>query len=454
VRKYPKTYVVKHGRGWKYKRAIPRDLQAILRKKVWTRYLGDTGRAEAEIAARKLAVEHDDLVRDLRSLTPAERQTYAEAGGNLEGLEANAQFWSEYAPSMRKTADALDGVTLEMIHPPGMTEEQLAMSVLEARRHAKDVEQRASSQRKVLGKLSPGKQMADLESLIQVWVDRNKPRSNGTMRLHVRRFVAVVGNLCPSSVTRNHVGAFRDVLERDATLSRRTVSKHLDSLHALFRAAHSALLIDSNPAAGIKISKAGGKFSDESRKVGFTAEQARAIFVAAESMNEDFEWMTKLCAHTGARSGELAQLRVEDVTVLEGVPVLCIHDKHGPIKNRFAVRDIPIPPPCAGIVAYAASRPGPWLFDYPAHKARSRGKTFQHVASRFLRHTVKIATPAVTWHSWRHRFRTLCRTLAMPSPVSKSLMGHALGAGEHDEYGEKPPLAVQLEWISKIDPLK
>jgi hypothetical protein len=53
------------------------------------------------------------------------------------------------------------------------------------------------------------------------------------------------------------------------------VSKHLDSLHALFKAGLSALAVGHNPAADIKVSKAGGKFSDESRKLPFTAEQCR-----------------------------------------------------------------------------------------------------------------------------------------------------------------------------------
>ena len=447
ARKYLKTYVVKHGRGWKYKRAVPADLQACVRKKVWTRYLGATSEADAEHAGRKLSVEHADLIRRLRALTAAERADIASKGGIGElavlADDTGAAFVEAAARGLEP--DPSDDDATQATH---------ALQSIRTRREAQQIRETATRARRLLSRLTPGDKASDLDSLIPVWMLTNKARSDHTMRLHVRRFVSVIGNLPPDRITRAHVGAFRDVLEADTTLSRRTVAKHLDSLHALFAAAASKLKMDSNPAAGVKVSKAGGKFSDQRGKGAFTAEQARMIFAAVHDQPLDFQWMTRLCAYTGARSGELAQLRVDDVTTLEGVPVLRIHDKYGALKNKFSMRDIPIPPALSGIVAYAQSRTGPWLFaDYPAHRKRSRGTTFQHVASDFLRHGVGILDPTLTWHSWRHRFRTICREIDMPEPVSRALMGHSQGAGEHGAYGSVPSLAKRAEWIGKVYPL-
>lgn len=448
MRTYAKTYLVKHGKGFRYKRRVPGDVQDAIGKNLWLRYLGDTGKANAERLARKLAVGHDELIAGLRKLAPTERQAFI-AGGGLQALEATAD------DKGAAFVDAVARYTEPDLTDPEEVQAHDALVIVRALKDAQKMRADAKEARKLLARLKPSSLQPDsVESLIPVWVARNKPRSDETMRLHVRRFVEVVGDIPARQVTRQHVGAFRDALEASPKLSRISVSKHLDSLHALFKAALSALAVDHNPAADIKVSKAGGKFSDEMRKLPFSAENVRAIIKAMEGESVDTQWMLRLLAYTGARSGELAQLRCEDVTTLEGIPVLRIHDKHGPLKNKFSVRDIPIPPACIGIVAYAASVRGPWLFgSFPAWGKRSRGATFQRLAGPFLRRKVKITDAELTLHSFRHRWRTIAREIDMPEPVSKAIMGHAMGAGDHGAYGSVPSLAKRAQWIAKVDPL-
>ena len=54
---YRKCYLVPHGRGFKYLRAIPKDLQAAEKKQAWVKYLGPVSRTEAETLAHALAHE-------------------------------------------------------------------------------------------------------------------------------------------------------------------------------------------------------------------------------------------------------------------------------------------------------------------------------------------------------------------------------------------------------------
>ena len=62
---------------------------------------------------------------------------------------------------------------------------------------------------------------------------------------------------------------------------------------------------------------------------------------------------------------------------------------------------------------------------------QGRGHNWQNYASRnFLRPKVGITDRAVTMHSLRHTFSTLCREAGMPDAVKYALMGHALGKGE------------------------
>jgi integrase len=159
------------------------------------------------------------------------------------------------------------------------------------------------------------------------------------------------------------------------------------------------------------------------------------------------------------RSGEACQLRCDDVTTLHGVLVLRIHDLHGHLKNRASVRDIPVHPACGAISAWAeqiATTYGPaaWLFPTLPTKASGRGRWFQDYGSRFLRRKVGIADRRYTMHSFRHLWRTLARECEMPESVSRSIMGHTLGGGEHGAYGSAPSLGLRGNWIAKIDPLQ
>ena len=63
---YRKCYIVPHGRGFKYCRAVPKDLQPIEQKQAWVKYLGPVSRAVAETMAHALAYEHGRRILALR----------------------------------------------------------------------------------------------------------------------------------------------------------------------------------------------------------------------------------------------------------------------------------------------------------------------------------------------------------------------------------------------------
>ena len=63
---YRKCYLVPHGRGFKYLRAIPKDLQPVEQKKAWVKYLGPVSRPVAETMAHALAHEHGKRILAFR----------------------------------------------------------------------------------------------------------------------------------------------------------------------------------------------------------------------------------------------------------------------------------------------------------------------------------------------------------------------------------------------------
>ena len=56
-----------HGLGFKYLRAVPKDLQALEHKQAWVKCLGVISRREAETLAHALAYQHERRIEALRA---------------------------------------------------------------------------------------------------------------------------------------------------------------------------------------------------------------------------------------------------------------------------------------------------------------------------------------------------------------------------------------------------
>lgn len=274
------------------------------------------------------------------------------------------------------------------------------------------------------------------------------------MRRYLARFQDHLGRDNVLKVSKAEVIAYRDALEKRADLGHKSRQKHLDALSRLYTVAMGENLIEFNPAHKVKAVKPNNaKFADDdSHGKAFNTAHIKTILDSVDGEHEDIQWVTRLLAYHGARSGEICQLRTEDVTTLFGVPVLRIHDRYGSLKNKHSKRDIPIHPACMGIVEYAKAASGPWLFNsFPDWHSRA-GK-FQRWGSTFLREKCKIMEPTLTMHGLRHTWRTLAREVGMPRAVSRSIMGHKLGSDDHEEYGGPPSLKLRAEWMAKIEPL-
>ena len=126
----------------------------------------------------------------------------------------------------------------------------------------------------------------------------------------------------------------------------------------------------------------------------------------------------------------------------------------GSIKNKPSLREVPLHPKCRrDLLKLARSKAADaYLFDYPMWKHSRAGK-FQQRANAWLR-DIGITDTNVTIHSWRRTWRTMARELNMPEPISRAILGHTLGSGEHGKYGAAPSLKQRAKWIAKVDPLK
>ena len=449
------TYLMPHGSGWKYLRAIPKDLRALIGKRNATRYLGTLSHSEASIRARSQAVTHDELFSLLRALPQRQKDEIVNAGG----LSAwKKQVATDSIPLVfLKAAAHIGRGDLFQEEADDATRARQVLSTLEARSADELAEKSHKPKLELLYALEPTARpkTRHLESLLEAY-EREKPsmsqKTKDRTKLYLQRFVEIVGDRRPAEVTRSDVVAFRDALE-EQKLSESNINQHLDKIATLFNVAMSAGTVESNPAHKVRARKKTRVLKSNSK--GFSEAETRAIFAALPTRPLDHQWITRLCAYHGMRSSEAVQLRVSDVQKMHGVYILRVHDDGDrSVKNAHSIRDVPIHPKCKDIVKLAAevsAQHGPDALLFQSLKWDDRARQFQNEVGRWIRKELGIKR---SHHQFRHRFRTLCREVEMPDSISSAIMGHTLGHGEHGAYGTAPSLARRSKWIAKIDPLK
>lgn len=212
--------------------------------------------------------------------------------------------------------------------------------------------------------------------------------------------------------------------------------------------------LTSNPAEGVKVA---GSKRPKMRDRGFSAEEARKLLHQASAygsstarehpkMTAAKHWAPWLCAYTGARVGEIVQLRKQDVrrdAELGGALVITITPEAGTVKSKEA----------RAVVLHAhledlgfwqfveRSKPG-YLFLNIAADEEMRGKW--RAAKNRLREFARqvVTSEAVSPnHGWRHTFKTKGREVGIEDSILDAICGHSSYYGTVTLMGQKAALA-------------
>jgi integrase len=201
--------------------------------------------------------------------------------------------------------------------------------------------------------------------------------------------------------------------------------------------------LTSNPALGVTIRL---NRPAKLRSKGFTDAEANAILKAALEHKPGKEaprtgaakrWVPWLCAFTGARVGELAQLRKEDVTQQDGLWVIRITPEAGTVKTNEA-REVTLHPQLVamGFPAFVArSSDGP-LFLTPGAGGNVLGplQGIKNRLAEFARAVVPDPNVAPN-HGWRHRFKTVGMEAGIAPRILDAIQGQA-PRSVADTYGD------------------
>jgi integrase len=194
----------------------------------------------------------------------------------------------------------------------------------------------------------------------------------------------------------------------------------------------------------------------EERRIVLAA--ALQIGICNTAENAARRWVPWLCAYTGARPGEITQLRGSDVFEEGGVVAIRITPDAGSVKNR-ETRIVPLHNHLVeqGFLAFVASHGAGPLFYNPngrTNKRPSRQRkpprsimTRQRLAHwiRSLGVSEKGLSPL---HAWRHTFKRLAARAGIEAGIRDAICGHSPRTVA-DQY-EMPTLEDMAEALKKF----
>lgn len=215
----------------------------------------------------------------------------------------------------------------------------------------------------------------------------------------------------------------------------------LNAAMTVFTWAVEQRLVARNPFAGIRVTL---PRKAKLREQAFRSDEIALILRGASAIKSTHRpheaakrWVPWVCAYTGARVGEIAQLRGVDVLVRDGVHALRITPEAGPVKTNEA-REVPLHEHLIsqGFLEFVKAKgPGPLFYKPrrsmpsasndpkavtkpPGAQARQRladwvrelGVTDQHVRPN---------------HAWRHTFKQIADRAGISERTSDEITGHA-----------------------------
>lgn len=261
----------------------------------------------------------------------------------------------------------------------------------------------------------------------------------------IEDLIRTVGHDDARGITRHDAIRWKDRLLE--TLAPKTVRDfYLATGRSAFTWAVDNLHVEQNPFLGVKVRLAKKALG---RPKGFSDEEAIGILKSAHvyksrsvtehpTMAAAKRWTPFLAAYTGARIGELTQLRAEDVKAGGEICFIRITPEAGSVKSG-EFRDVPLHQHILDLhfLDYVKTIGAGPLF-YRGRIAKGGMAPSDVVAGRIgkwirsLNIVDKVVQPN---HGWRHRLKTVGRDIGIDPGVLDAIQGHATRtAGE--AYGD------------------
>ncbi|WP_143279277.1 DUF6538 domain-containing protein [Bradyrhizobium ottawaense] len=267
------------------------------------------------------------------------------------------------------------------------------------------------------------------------------------------RFAVFVGHDDATRITPHDVVGWKNKRLADGRSPKTVKDVDLSAMKSVFGWGARNHKLPSNPAQGVTL-KIGKKVRERGK--GFTDDEAAAILKAALSYSGAAQehaktaaakrWLPWLCAYSGARIGEMAQLRRDDIRREGDHYVATITPEAGPVKNKEA-REVPLHPHLIelGLIEFVTASAKGYLFLTITKDAEVQGKlrALKNRLAEFVRDIVPDKRVAPN-HGWRHRFITMSRKYGLDQEKRRMITGHAGESVDERVYGDPAGLYVEL----------
>ncbi|MFL0355481.1 hypothetical protein ACI5KX_03295 [Erythrobacter sp. GH1-10] len=237
---------------------------------------------------------------------------------------------------------------------------------------------------------------------------------------------------------------------------------YLAMMKATFRFAVQEQWMAADPLSGLSVHD---PVAEADKRDPFTIEQLNIIFGGEPWCPRDdapkgrplHYWGPLMALYHGMRRGEIAQLTTDDITEIDGVPVILVRAGGARrLKTTNARRMLPVHPELItlGFLDYAKAQKdsgGEQL--WPGEKPDSRGKWGDGFSDWFLRllKEREVTGNKLGLHSFRHNFQDRLREAGLHgTALGEELAGRSRGGTTSNNYGSGHSTAMLREAIAKI----
>jgi integrase len=285
-----------------------------------------------------------------------------------------------------------------------------------------------------------------VSALFEAWVKEKKPRPQTVDRWRAV-FMNLQGNFSDkdaNSITEDEARQWAKGSITEDRSAQTVQEVWLNAAKTVFRWSKETKLLEQNPFAEVKVTVP-NKIRHRETKA-FTSQEIETILKAtlkdppprlSAHYRATRRWVPWICAYTGARAGEITQLRGSDVIERDGVWAIRLTPEAGTIKTGEA-RTVPIHIHLVdqGFLDFVKETGLGPLFYQPSARRKTDPsdptkpgqsqaiKTRNHLAE-WVRE-IGVDDPELRPnHAWRHTFKQIADRCGISERVSDAITGHA-----------------------------
>ena len=290
--------------------------------------------------------------------------------------------------------------------------------------------------------------------LFDAWISAREPGVSTAKRWRVvfRSLQSHFGGCNAGSVTKRRAREWAEGLVTSKRTARTVSDIWLPAARTVFGWAFDQHLIQANPFVAVTIAAPTTPRFRETEA--FTPDETETILKAALAITDTTSpfaaacrWVPWLCAYTGARIGEITQVRGADIVKQDGIDALRLLPDSVSTDGGEA-RIVPIHEHLVaqGLLQFAVTKgPGPLFYApdrasiaaYNPSDPRRPGavKTRERLAGWVRNVGVKDRTVRPN-HAWRQTFKQIASQHEISERISDEIAGHAPSSGDHGNHDQ------------------